>query len=53
MRKQNEELAQKFGIQGFPTIVMLNGDGKQVGQLGYVPGGPEAFISELQKLPKS
>ncbi len=51
VRKQNGELAQKFAIQGFPTIVVLNGDGKQVGELGYQPGGASAFVQELQKLP--
>jgi thioredoxin-related protein len=53
VRKQNETLAEKYGIQGFPTIVVLNGDGKQVGALGYMAGGPKAFVAELQKLPKS
>jgi thioredoxin-related protein len=53
VRMQNQELAQKYSIQGFPTIVMLNGDGKQVGELGYVPGGASAFVSELKKVPKS
>ena len=51
-RKQNMELAQRYQVEGFPTIVVLNGDGRQVGLLGYVPGGPGAFISELKKLPK-
>ena len=49
---QNERLAQKYQIQGFPTIVVLNGDGKQVGELGYVEGGPAAFIAQLEKLRK-
>jgi thioredoxin-related protein len=52
-RKQNEELAGQYGIQGFPTIIVLNGDGRKVGELGYMPGGPEAFIAELEKLRKS
>jgi thioredoxin-related protein len=52
-KKQNEELAQKFGVQGFPTIVVLNDEGKQVGELGYQPGGADAFVKELKKLPKS
>jgi thioredoxin-related protein len=52
-RKQNEELAGRYGIQGFPTIIVLNGDGKKVGELGYMPGGPDAFIAELEKLRKS
>jgi protein disulfide-isomerase len=53
MKKQNATLAQKFEIEGFPTIVILNGDGKQVGLLGYLPGGPGAFIRELAMVPKS
>lgn len=52
VRQQNATLAQKFGIEGFPTIVLLNGDGKLVGALGYTPGGPSAFIEELKKVPK-
>jgi thioredoxin-related protein len=53
VRKQNQSLAQKFEIRGFPTIVILNGDGKLVGLLGYMPGGPSAFIHELKQIPKS
>ncbi|CAN5618622.1 hypothetical protein BH18VER1_BH18VER1_12810 [soil metagenome] len=49
---QNEQLAMDHGIQGFPTIVVLNSEGKKVGELGYTPGGPEAFIAELEKLRK-
>ena len=53
VRKQNQSLAQKFEIRGFPTIVILNGDGKLVGLLGYMPGGPAAFIRQLKQIPKS
>jgi thioredoxin-related protein len=52
VRKQNEQLAQRYQIEGFPTIVVLNGDGKPVGVLGYMEGGPQAFIAELKKLRK-
>jgi thioredoxin-related protein len=52
VRKQNEELAMRYQIIGFPTIVVLDGDGKVVGELGYTPGGPGAFIAELEKLRK-
>jgi thioredoxin-related protein len=51
LRKQNEELAVKYQIYGFPTIVVLNGDGKMVGELGYMDG-PTSFIAELEKLRK-
>jgi thioredoxin-related protein len=51
-RKQNQELAGRYGIEGFPTIIVLNAEGKKVGELGYMPGGAEAFIAELEKLRK-
>ncbi len=51
-RMQNEELAERYGIQGFPTIVVLDSEGKKVGELGYTPGGPSAFIAELESLRK-
>jgi protein disulfide-isomerase len=53
LRKQNQELAQQYEIQGFPTIVVLNGSGEKVWQYGgYFPGGPDAFIAQLEKLRK-
>ena len=53
-RKQNRELAQQYGVVGFPTIVVLNSDGQKLWEFdGYFPGGPEAFVAELQKLRKS
>jgi len=52
VRKQNVRLAQRYQVQGFPTIIVLNGDGQVVGELGYVKGGPTAFIAELERLRK-
>jgi thioredoxin-related protein len=52
-RRQNQELAQQFQIEGFPTFVVLDGDGRKVWQYeGYFPGGPGAFIAQLDKLRK-
>jgi thioredoxin-related protein len=53
LRLQNQNLAQQYNIEGFPTIIVLNAEGKIVGALGYMQGGPNAFISELEKLRKS
>jgi protein disulfide-isomerase len=44
----NRDLAQKYGIQGFPTILIFNGDGKLVGQTGYQPGGPDKYIDHIK-----
>ena len=49
LRAANEQLARKFGVEGFPTLILLNSEGKRIGQLGYEPGGPAAFIASLQK----
>ena len=50
IKAQNSKLQGEFKIQGYPTIIVLNADGKKVGELGYQPGGPKAFIAELDKL---
>jgi thioredoxin-related protein len=47
---QNERLMMKYGIQGFPTVVVFDSEGKPLGALGYQQGGPQAFIAELEKL---
>jgi protein disulfide-isomerase len=45
-KSQNQELAKKYGIEGFPTYVLLDPSGKEVRrQVGYLEGGPDAFIS--------
>ena len=53
LRKQNQELAQQYQIEGFPTIVVLNGDGQKLWQYdGYFSDGLAAFIAQLEKLRK-
>ena len=53
LRLQNRKLAGEYNVEGFPTYVVLNGDGKKVWEWGgYFPDGPDAFIAELQKLRK-
>jgi thioredoxin-related protein len=53
VKKQNEQLAGKYRIEGFPTVIVLNAGGKVVGELGYMPGGPDAFIAALEQMRKS
>jgi thioredoxin-related protein len=53
LKKQNAQLAQKYDIQGFPTIIVLNGQGEKLGELGYMEGGPSPFLAKLETLPKS
>ncbi|HRR34709.1 MAG TPA: thioredoxin family protein [Kiritimatiellia bacterium] len=48
--KQNSELANKYGVRSFPTVFLLNAEGKQLGKTGYREGGAEAYVNHLQKL---
>lgn len=48
--KQNQYLTRKLGVNGFPTFVLMNSNGKSLGQFaGYRPGGPEGFIAWVSK----
>jgi len=50
LKKANRALQAKYEIRGYPTVVVLNGQGKKVGELGYEAGGPKPFIAKLQEL---
>ena len=52
LKKANDELQRKYKIDGYPTIIVLNAEGKTIGELGYLAGGPKAFIAELNKVKK-
>lgn len=45
----NNSLAQRFGVRGFPTIVLLNRNGELIGITGYQPGGAVNYINHLKK----
>ncbi len=52
-QKQNMELARRYQIEGFPTLVVLNGEGKTVWRYdGLYQGGIAAFLAELDKARK-
>ena len=50
LKEQNAKLKKEYPVKGFPTIIVLDAEGKKIGQLGYMKGGPAAFIAELEKL---
>ena len=50
LKQANEELGKKFQVEGYPTLVVLNSSGREIGrQVGYLRSGPDAFIAELER----
>ena len=51
LTKQNKELAFKYGVSGFPTILILDKNGKELQRGGYMQeGGPESYIHYLKSV---
>ncbi len=48
----NAQMAQKYGIRGFPTLFLLDQTGKVVQKLGYEKGGAIPYTDMLRDLIK-
>ena len=49
-KNYNKALAQKYGVRGFPTILLFNAKGEEIAKTGYQPGGPEKYVSYLEEI---
>lgn len=49
LRRANAELASHFDVNSYPTCILLDSSGKELGrQTGYAAGGPGAFIARFE-----
>jgi len=49
VKKQNDDLQKKYNVEGYPTFVLVDGDGKELGRhVGYLKGGPSAFVEKIE-----
>jgi protein disulfide-isomerase len=49
LKQANHELAKRYNVSGYPTFILVNYAGNELGrQVGYLEGGSSAFISELE-----
>jgi len=50
LQAQNNALQEKFGVAGYPTIILLDPQGNFAGQTGYMPGGPARYVENLKNM---
>lgn len=48
-KNYNNRLAQEFGVEGFPTIFILDKDGNMRLRTGYIPGGAANYVTYLKQ----
>ena len=49
-KQQNRDLATKYRIQGYPTIIILGPDGEPVAMTGYLQGGSKNYVQHLNEI---
>lgn len=52
VKAQNEKLQKEFAVEGYPTVILVDAEGKKIGQTGYQAGGPEKYVEALKELLK-
>jgi thioredoxin-related protein len=50
VKKQNAGLASTYAVRGYPTVYLLDADGKELGKTGYQEGGGAAYVKHLKEL---
>lgn len=50
LKQQNDELAKKFQVEGYPTVFLCDAQGRPYAKTGYMEGGAEAYLAELNKM---
>ena len=48
IKQQNGDLALKYKISGFPSIVILNSEGDLIHTTGYLPCGAKQYVEHLK-----
>ena len=46
-KQYNEKQLERFGVEGFPTIFLLDEDGMAYGRTGYQQGGTDKYLEHL------
>ena len=46
-RNANRKTLEKFGVRGFPTILLVSAEESLLLETGYVPGGAASYVKHL------
>ena len=49
-KAQNKELQAKYSINGYPTILLCDAEGRPYAKTGFQKGGPEKYVTHLDEL---
>ena len=47
VKAQNQKLQAEYSVQGFPTIFLMDSEGRPYAKTGYQAGGPKAYNKHL------
>jgi len=47
---QNKELGEKYAVQGYPSIILCDAEGRPYAATGYKEGGPKKYVEQLNEL---
>ncbi len=50
VRERNEGLAMTYGVEGFPTVILADAQGRPYARTGYQEGGPALFLAKMTEL---
>jgi len=52
LKQQNEKLQLEYGVEGFPSIILADAQGRPYAVTGYEPGGAARYLAHLAELRK-
>jgi len=53
LKKANEALSEKFNVEGFPTVIVFNGEGKELKRdMGFGGESVAEYIAKIEALKK-
>ena len=51
-KKEYRDLAEKYKVEGFPTVLVMDAEGQVIAHTGYHEGGPVEYLKQLADFSK-